>query len=125
MKGVEIDNLEIELKGDYSVVTPYLGGLFITVDDRKYTLDVYKTFINDPEFTGEDLTRFECHLQEDSEVFPDSPQNVTKEDLLNSEHNGLEVEFFIDNIEEEDILKMMLHVTIDGEAYQLTVKQEK
>ena len=125
MKGVNIHNLEIEIKVHIDINIVDIGSLTLSVDDREYILDVTQSYSDKTEnFSGKPILRITSDLETDKELFSDCPYNLTKNDLLDSDHNGLNAELYISGEEHFEVEKILLHFDIDGRHYQIKVKED-
>jgi hypothetical protein len=121
MKGVNIHNLEIVIKGhiDINKVNVNLGSLTLSADGREYILDVDKSYTDHTEdLLGDDITRITCDLEVDKETFNECKYDFTKEDLLNADCYEDIMEMYIDG-DDFELESVTLHFDCDGQDYQL------
>ena len=123
---VNIHNLEVVIKGHVPRHDVDLGALILSVDGRKFILDVVQSYSNETEdMKGNPILRITCEIEVDEDTFDECPYDITKDDLLDAEHNDLVRTLFVgsdgDDFEVESIL---LHFDIDGQDYQLLIDEE-
>jgi len=120
IKGVNVHNLEVVVKGDISRHDVDLGALTLSVEDREFIFDVVQSYSEDTE----DGIRISCDIEPDEETFDECPYNLTKEDLLDCEHNNLERTLFVGGEEDFELVSILFHFDIDGQDYQIKIEQE-
>ena len=125
IKGVKIGNVEVVISGERDWSKDYdFGALTLKCEDREFILDTVQFYTYGPEMTGEDFTRITLEVEPDTEIFDECPYNLTKQDLLDAEHNDLVREMFIGGTFENEILSITLYFEADGQDYQLQIEQE-
>tara|TARA_B100000963_G_C22590987_1_gene655483 strand:+ start:1342 stop:1722 length:381 start_codon:yes stop_codon:yes gene_type:complete len=125
MEEVNIHNLELEIKGHVDRNIVDIGSLTLSVDDREYILDVTQSYSDETEnFSGEPILRITCDLEVDKDTFEDCPYDITKHDLLDADHNDLNAELYVGGEEDFEVEQILLHFDIDGQDYQIKVKEE-
>lgn len=125
IEGVNIHNLEVEIKGHVDRHIVDIGSLTLSVEDREYILDVTQSYSDHTEnFSGEPILRLSCDLEVDRDTFEDCPYDITKHDLLDADHNDLNAELYVGGEEYFEVEQILLHFDIDGQDYQIKVKEE-
>lgn len=125
IEGVNIHNLEVVIKGHPQRHDVNLGALTLSVDGREFILDVVQTYSDETEdLEGNPILRISCDLEADDDVFDECPYDITKDDLLDCEHNDLVRELFVDGEVEFEVESILLHFDVDGQDYQIKVDEE-
>ena len=125
IEDVKIGNIEVVIQGERNWDDDYdFGALTLKCEDREFMLDVCQSYTDGPDKTGEDFTRITLEVEVDEELFDECPYNLTKEDLLDCEHNDLTRELFVGGTFENEILSMTLYFEADGEDYSMLLEQE-
>jgi hypothetical protein len=124
IEGIKIGNLEVEIKGSVERHNVYLGALRLSVDGREFILDVVQSYTHTPEETGTGTTRITCDIEVDEDTFDECPYDITKDDMLDCEHNDLVRELFVDGEEEFEVESITLYFEADGEDYQMKIDEE-
>jgi len=125
IKGVSIGNIEVVVKGERNPNDDYdFGALTFNCQDREFILDVCQSYTDGPEMTGEDFTRITLEVEVDEDIFSECPYNITKEDLLDCEHNDLTRELYIGGNFKNEILSITFYFEVDGQDYQMMLEQE-
>ena len=130
IEGINIHNLEVVVKGkNLKRHDIYLGGLTLSVDGREFILDVVQSYSDeiDEEIFDEDVTiRITCEIESDEETFDECPYDLTKDDLLDCEHNDLVRTLFVDGDSTEfDVESIILHFDdCEGQDYQIKINEE-
>lgn len=125
IKGVKIGNIEVVLKGEKDDEKDYdFGALTLSCDDREFILDVCQSYTDGLEVTGDGTTRITLEVEVDEDTFDECPYNITKDDLLNAEHNDLVRELYVGGTFENKIISITLYFEIDGQDYSLLIDQE-
>ena len=60
-------------------------------------------------------------MEVDKDTFQDCPYDITKHDLLDSDHNDLNAELYVGGEEDFEVEQILLHFDIDGQDYQIKV----
>ena len=122
IKGVTFGNIEVVISGKKDWSEDYdFGALTLKCQDREFILDVVGSYTDELE---DGTTRITLDIEPDKETFPDCPYNLTKEDLLDCEHNDLIRELFIGGTFKNEILSITLYFEIDGQDYSMIIEQE-
>ena len=100
------------------------GALTLAVDGREFILDVCQSYTDGPDMTGENTTRITLEVEVDEEIFDECPYDITKDDLLDCEHNDLTRELYVGGNFENKILSITFYFEIDGQDYQMLLEQE-
>ena len=120
-----IQNLELEIQGNINRHTIDIGSLTLSVDNREYILDVKQShssiIINT---SGDPVLKINCDLEVDKSAFKDCLYNITKNDLLNSNHNGLKAELYINSEDDFKVNQILLHFNIDNQKGKLKVDEK-
>jgi len=124
IRGIKIGNLEVEIKGSVERHNVDLGALTLAVDGREFILDVVQSYSQTPKETGTGTTRITCELEVDEDTFDECPYNITKDDILDCEHNDLVRELFVGGDEEFEVESITLYFEADGEDYQMKIDEE-
>jgi len=125
IEGVNIHNLEVEIKGHVDRNIVDIGSLTLSVDGREHILDVTQSYSYKTEnFSGEPILRITCDLEIDKDTFEDCPYDITKNDLLDADHNDLNAELYVGGEEDFEVGNILLHFDIDGQDYQIKVSEE-
>ena len=125
IKGVNIHNLEVVVKGHVPRHDIDLGALTLSVDGREFILDVVQTYSDETEdMDGNPILRISCDLESDETLFDECPFDITKEDLLDAEHNDLVRELYVGGETDFEVESILLHFDIDGQDYQLAIEQD-
>jgi len=125
IKGVEFGNIEVVIEGERNWKDNYdFGALTLKCEDREFILDVCQSYTDGPDKTGEDFTRITLNIEVDEDIFSDCPYNITKEDLLDCEHNDLVRELYIGGNFKNKIISMNLFFEVDGQDYQMKLEEE-
>ena len=125
IKGVNIGNIEVVLEGDRDIKDDYnFGALTLKCEDREFKWDVRESYTDGTEMTGDGTTRITLEVEPDEDVFDKCPYNLTKEDLLDCEHNNLVREIFIDGTFKNKIMSITLYFEIDGQDYSMLLDKE-
>jgi len=125
IEGVNIHNLEVEIKGHVDRNIVDIGSLNLSVDDREYILDVTQSYSDKTEnFSGEPILRITCDLEIDKDTFEDCPYDITKNDLLDADHNELNAELYVGGEKDFEVENILLHFDVDGQDYQIKVSEE-
>jgi hypothetical protein len=125
IKGVNIHNLEVEIKGHIDRGIVDLGALTLEVEDRDFILDIVSSYHEHTEgMFGGDITRITCDLEVDLDVFEDCKYNLTKEDLLNCEHNDLVRTLYVGGEEDFEVEQILFHFDVDGQDYTMKIDEE-
>jgi len=122
IQGVNIQNLEVVIKGAKERSDIDLGALTLSVDDREFILDVvqsYSDVTEDPQ--GNPIIRINCDLEVDEDIFEDCFYNITKEDLLDK---NLVKTLYIGGDNDFEVQSILLHFDIDRQYYQLSIDEE-
>jgi hypothetical protein len=124
IKGINIHNLEVVIKGEYYQRNDVdLGALTLSVDGREFILDVVQTYSDEIEEDG--TLRISCELEVDEEVFDECSYDITKDDLLDAEHNDLVRTLYIGGEVEFEVVSITLHFDdCNNQDYQLLVDEE-
>ena len=120
IKGVLIDNLVVVIKGTTERGNVDLGALTLSVDGREFILDIVQSYSNETD----DGLHIVCDLEVDEETFAECPYDITKEDLLNYENNGLVRTLYVGGEEDFDVVSIVLDFEVDGQHYQIGVDEE-
>ena len=120
IEGVNIHNLEVVIKGDVERHDVDLGALTLSVDGREFILDVVQSYTDDIEGG----MRISCDIEVDEETFDECPYNITKDDMLDCEHNDMIRELYVGGEVEFEVESILLHFDIDGQDYQMVVDEE-
>lgn len=125
IEGVTFGNVEVVIKGERDWNQDYdFGALTLKCEDREFILDVVQSYTEGTEITGDGTTRITLEVEPDEELFDECPYNLTKQDLLDCEHNELVKELFIDGTFENEILSITLFFEVDGQDYSIVLDQE-
>jgi hypothetical protein len=125
IKGVNIGNIEVVIEGEKDDSKDYdFGALTLACEGREFILDVCQSYTDGPENTGENFTRITLDVEVDEETFDECPYNITKQDLLDCEHNDLTRELYFGGNFENKVLSMTLYFEADGEDYSMLLEQE-
>jgi len=125
IEGVKFGNVEVVIKGKRDWNEDYdFGTLTLSCEGREFKMDVCQSYTDGPDITGEDTTRITLDIEPDEELFEDCPYNLTKEDLLDCEHNDLVREIYIGGSFENEILSIDLFFEVDGQDYQMKLEQD-
>lgn len=125
IEGVNIHNLEVEIKGHVDRNIVDIGSLTLSVDGREHILDVTQSYSYKTEnFSGEPILRITCDLEIDKDTFEDCPYNITKYDLLGADHNELNAELYVGGEEDFEVENILLHFDVYGQDYQIKVSEE-
>ena len=124
IEGINFHNLEVLVKGkNYHRNDIDLGGLTLSVDGREFMLDVKQSYSD--KVLEDGTLRISCEIEADEDVFDDCPFDLTKDDLLNAEHNDLERTMYVGGDVEFDVVSITLHFDdCNGQDYQLLVNEE-
>lgn len=120
IEGVNIHNLEVEIKGDVQRHDIDLGALTLRVDDREFILDVVQSYSDEIEGG----LRISCDLEVDEDTFDECPYNITKDDILDCEHNDMVRELYVGGEVEFEVVSILLHFDIDGQDYQMVIDED-
>jgi hypothetical protein len=121
--GVNIHNLEVVVKGvDYHRNDVDLGALTLSVDGREFILDVVQSYSDELEEDG--TLRISCDIEADEDVFDECPYDITKDDLLDCEHNDLVRTLYVTGEEEFEVVSITLYFDIDGQDYQMKIDED-
>lgn len=122
IEGVTFGNIEVVISGKRDWSKDYdFGALTLKCEDREFILDVVQSYTDE---VGDGTTRITLEVETDEELFDTCPYNLTKQDLLDCEHNELVRELFIDGTFENEILSITFFFEIDGQDYSISVDQE-
>ena len=122
IEGVTFGNVEVVLSGKRDWNQDYdFGALTLKREDREFILDVVQSYTDE---VGDGTTRITLEVESDEDIFSDCPYNLTKQDLLDCEHNELVKELFIGGTFENEIVSITLFFEIDGQDYSISVDQE-
>lgn len=125
LKEVNIGNIEIVIKGEFERHDLSIGALTLSVDGREFILDVVQSYTDTPEKTGDGTTRITCDIEVDEDTFDECPYDITRDDLLNCEHNDLVRELFVDGDNfVNEIESITLYFEIDGQDYSMLINEE-
>jgi hypothetical protein len=125
IKGVNIGNIEVVLQGNKDDSKDYdFGALTLACDDREFMLDVCQSYTDTPEKTGNNTTRITLDVETDTELFNKCPYNLTKQDLLDCEHNDLTRELYVGGNFENKVLSITFYFEVDGQDYSMLIEQE-
>ncbi len=127
MKGVNVHNLEIEIKDHIERHHIDLGALTFTCEGREYKMDIIQSYTDYTEdLDGSDITRITCDLETepDLEVFGDCKFDFTKEDLIDGYDREMTV--YVDGDGDDfEVKTIRFHFDIDGQDYELKdIKEE-
>ena len=120
IEGVNIHNLEIVIKGTTERHNVDIGALTLRVDDREFILDVVQSYSDELE----DGLRISCDLEVDEVTFDECPYNITKDDMLDCEHNDMVRELYVGGEVDFEVESILLHFDIDGQDYQMVIDEE-
>ncbi len=125
IEGVNIHNLEVEIKGHVDRNIVNIGSLTLSVGGREHILDVTQSYSDKTKnISGESILRITCDLEIDKDTFEDCPYDITKNDLLNADHNELNAELYVGGEEDFEVENILLHFDVDGQDYQIKVNEE-
>lgn len=125
IKGIEINSLEVVIKGINNRNTVYLGAVTLSVAGREFILDVVQSFTDITEDKdGIPMLNISCVVEPDEDTFDDCPYNLKKEDLLNADKNGLVKTLYVGGEEDFDVVSIVLNYEYQGEEYQLEIDEE-
>jgi hypothetical protein len=125
IEDVKIGSIEVVIEGERNWDDEYdFGALTLKCEDREFILDVCQSYTDGPEATGENFTRITLDVEVDEDIFDECPYNITKQDLLDCEHNDLTRELYIGGNFENKILSIDFFFEIDGQDYQMKLEQE-
>jgi len=125
IEGVNIHNLEVEIKGHVDRNIVDIGSLTLSVDGKEHILDVTQSYSDKTEnISGESILRITCDLEIDKDTFEDCPYDITKNDLLDADHNELNAELYVGGEEDFEVENILLHFDVDGQDYQIKVSEE-
>jgi hypothetical protein len=124
IEGINFHNLEVVIKGkDYHRNDVDLGALTLSVDGREFILDVVQSYSDEIEEDG--TLRITCDIEVDEDTFDECPYDITKDDLLDAEHNDLVRTLFVGGEVEFDVVSITLYFDdCNGQDYQLLVDEE-
>jgi len=124
INGINFHNLEVVIKGkDYHRNNVDLGALTLSVGGREFILDVVQSYSDEIEEDG--TLRISCDIEADEDVFDECPYNLTKDDLLDCEHNDLKRTLYVGGEVEFDVMSITLHFDdCNGQDYQLLIDEE-
>jgi hypothetical protein len=120
IEGVNIHNIEVEIKGDVQRHDIDLGALTLRVDDREFILDVVQSYSDEIEGG----LRISCDLEVDEDTFDECPYNITKDDILDCEHNDMVRELYVGGEVDFEVVSILLHFDIDGQDYQMLIDED-
>lgn len=124
IEGINIGNIELVFDGAFERHDLILGALTISHEDREFILDVVQSYTDTPDMTGDGTTRITCDIEVDEDTFDECPYNITKADILDNNHNDMEIKLWVDGDVENEIKSMTLYFEADGEDYQIKVEKE-
>lgn len=125
IKGIKINSLEVVIKGTNNRSVVDLGAVTLSVAGREFILDVVQSFTDVTEDNdGIPMLNISCVVEPDEDTFEDCPYNLTKEDLLNADKNGLVKTLYVGGEEDFDVVSIVLHYENKGEEYQLEIDEE-
>ena len=115
----------ISLQGEKDQSKDYdFGALTLRCEDREFIFDVRQSYTDGLEETGDGTTRITLEVEADEEVFPDCPYNLTKDDLLDCDHNNLVRELYVGGNFENKINSITLYFEVDGQDYAMAIENE-
>lgn len=120
IKGVNIHNVEVLIKGTKERHDIDLGALTLRVDDREFILDVVQSYSDETE----DGLIISCDLEVDEDTFDECPYNITKDDMLDCEHNDMVRELYVGGEVDFEVVSITLYFDIDGQDYQMMIDEE-
>lgn len=127
MKGVNVHNLEIEIKDHIERHNIDIGALTFTCEGREYKMDIIQSYTEYTEDLGDELiTRITCDLEPkpDREVFDECKFDFTAEDLINGYDREMTLYVGGDG-EDFEVKTIRFHFDIDGQDYELKdIKEE-
>ena len=125
IKGVTIGNVEVSLQGERDDSKDYdFGALTLRCEDREFILDTVQSYTDGTDMTGDGTTRITLDVEVDEDTFPDCPYNITKQDLLDCEHNDLVRELYLGGNFENEVLSITLYFEVDGQDYSMIIDEE-
>ena len=125
IKGIEINSLEVVIKGIRNRNTVDLGAVTLSVAGREFILDVVQSFTDITEDKdGIPMLNISCVVEPDEDTFDDCPYNLKAEDLLNADKNGLVKTLYVGGEEYFDVVSIVLNYEYKGENYQLEIDEE-
>lgn len=124
IEGINFHNLEVVIKGtNYERHDVDLGALTLSVDGREFILDVVQSYSDEIEEDG--TLRISCDIEADEDVFDECPYDLTKDDILDCEHNDLERTLYVGGEVDFEVVSITLHFDdCNGQDYQLLVDEE-
>jgi hypothetical protein len=124
IKGINIHNLEVVVKGkDILRHDVDLGALTLSVDGREFILDVVQSYSDEVE---DGTLRISCDVEGNEEEFDECPYDLTKDDLLDCEHNDLVRTLYVSGSEDFEVVSITLYFDdCNGQDYQLKVNEDK
>lgn len=125
IKDVVIGNIEVVIDGERNWDDDYdFGALTLKCEDREFILDVCQSYTDGTDITGDGTTRITLDVEVDEDIFDECPYNITKQDLLDCEHNDLVRELYIGGNFKNKILSITLFFEVDGQDYQMELEEE-
>jgi hypothetical protein len=126
IKGINIHNLEVVIKGHLNRHDIDLGALTLSVDGREFILDVVQSYSDETEDNdGNPILRISCDLEPDEDTFDECPYDLTKDDLLDAEHNDLVRTLYVGGEIDFEVESILLHFDdCEGQDYQLEIDED-